>query len=99
MTPDQRQRLIRETKARFLGTLSIVQQSRGADADASWIERVQRAMLAAVNGVRAGRGVDLVALADIARVERSAIGHSDYSHKFALHCAELAWRSDDDEPG
>ncbi|WP_338924616.1 hypothetical protein V0M98_33915 (plasmid) [Pseudomonas silesiensis] len=31
-----------------------------------------------------------VTLEDVLRVERSACGHSDYEHKFAFYCADLA---------
>lgn len=31
-----------------------------------------------------------VGVAEIERVERGTVGHSDYSLKFALYCAELA---------
>jgi hypothetical protein len=52
-------------------------------------------MLEAVNKVRNDNYHVLnekpyVTLDDIRRVERGAVGHSDYSHKFSLYCAELA---------
>ena len=31
-----------------------------------------------------------VTLEDVLKVERSACGHSDYEHKFAFYCADLA---------
>lgn len=31
-----------------------------------------------------------VTLEDVLRVERSACGHTDYEHKFAFYCAQLA---------
>lgn len=49
------------------------------------------AMWRAVNDERARLGRVPVAIADVVRVERLALGHSDYSHKFALYGAELAW--------
>ncbi len=50
----------------------------------------RRAMLAAVNGERASRGLAPVAERDIVDAERSAVGHVDYTDKFALYCARLA---------
>lgn len=44
----------------------------------------------AVNKARADRGLPSVSLAEVARVEQQAFGHSDYTKKFALYCAELA---------
>ena len=57
---------------------------------AKWVEHEQRAMLDAVNEERSARGLDLLALADIVRIESMALGHTDYSIKFALYCAEAA---------
>lgn len=59
-------------------------------------------MLEAVNRVRADAGRPLATLEDIYRAERGAVGHSDYSSKFALYCAELAlqlhpWHEDASE--
>lgn len=54
---------------------------------ADWISMERTAMLDAVNRLRVGkRPVDL---ATITGVERLALGHVDYSSKFALYCAEL----------
>lgn len=55
-----------------------------------WVAKERIAMLNAVNDIRAERGVSLLRLDDIARVEQMASGHSDYTKKFALYCAELA---------
>jgi len=49
-----------------------------------------RVMLAEVNYFREVRGLALVAMADLERVERQAVGHSDYTTKFALYASELA---------
>lgn len=48
------------------------------------------AMLTAVNTVRTQAGLGPLDLADIARVEQQAAGHSDYYLKYTLYCAELA---------
>jgi hypothetical protein len=54
-----------------------------------WILDERQAMCDAVNRLRSLHGKPVVTLAEIERVERSAVGHSDYAHKFALYCAEL----------
>lgn len=54
-----------------------------------FIDFEMRAMLAQINDHRARHGHDPVVLADVARVERRACGHSDYSSKYALYCADL----------
>jgi hypothetical protein len=54
-----------------------------------WILDERRAMLDAVNSRRAHLGKLPVPVTDVERVERQAVGHSDYAHKFALYCTEL----------
>jgi len=44
----------------------------------------------AVNKERLDQGLALVTIESVERVETMAEGHSDYSSKFALYCAELA---------
>jgi hypothetical protein len=44
-------------------------------------------MLDAVNQIRKNNHASFD---DIRKAERNAVGHSDYTHKFALYCAELA---------
>jgi hypothetical protein len=48
----------------------------------------------AVNRIRADQGLPAVAVEAICRVEQQAIGHLDYSRKFAFYCAELATTQD-----
>ncbi|MGW1966656.1 hypothetical protein ACWCPD_41115 [Streptomyces sp. NPDC001935] len=43
-----------------------------------------------VNEIRVQRALPAVPVEGILRVERQAVGHSDYSLKFALYCAEIA---------
>jgi len=43
-----------------------------------------------INSVRAAKNKEAVTLLDVRKVEVNAMGHSDYTHKFALYCAELA---------
>ena len=57
--------------------------------EAGWIRFERDTMLSSVNRERASRGKALVTAGDILKVERIACGHSDYSSKFALYCAEI----------
>lgn len=54
-----------------------------------WILAERLALFEAVNARRALVGKPSVPITEIERVERQAVGHSDYGHKFALYCAEL----------
>lgn len=69
--------LITEAKKRY--TKSVEQ----------WIEDERTVMLEAVNKRRTVAGKLPVSRSDVERVERSAVGHSDYGHKFAIYCADL----------
>lgn len=55
-----------------------------------WVAFERDTMLTAVNKERSARGFDPVSLQMFMRVEQLAVGHSDYSTKLALYCAELA---------
>ena len=54
-----------------------------------WCEYEREVMLGEVNKLREKKGLPLIGPLDIARVESMAMGHCDYSSKFALYCAEL----------
>lgn len=69
---------------------ALVRQAKKRDDDPDWIENERKLMREIVNENREKHGREPVTLADIERVERTAVGHSDYVHKFALYCAELA---------
>lgn len=56
----------------------------------AWAVFEVETMLAAVNKVRALDGQPEANMDDLWRVEGFARGHSDYSMKFSLYCAELA---------
>lgn len=62
--------------------------------ECEWAASERDRMHETVNQIRAERGLPTVALDDIVRAERMAVGHSDYSRKYALYCAELAERND-----
>jgi len=61
-----------------------------ATGEAAWIVRERHLLRDAVNQHRAARGLDPVSDEDIRPLESQAEGHSDYAHKFALYCANLA---------
>lgn len=65
----------------------LVDGPDGPECEWSAFERAR--MHETVNAIRAERGLPAVPVGDIVRVERMAVGHSDYSLKFALYCAEL----------
>lgn len=56
-----------------------------------WILYERETMLDGVNEERIKRGRTPIIMNDIIRAEKQAIGHSDYSSKFALYCAELVY--------
>lgn len=58
--------------------------------ECQWAAYERTRMHETVNAIRAERGLPAVPVEDIIRVERQAVGHSDYSLKFAFYCAELA---------
>lgn len=85
---------------RFHRTLIAAQEERprrddlvklpdGAE-ECGWVAFERETMHRTVNQVRAENGMDLIPIERVERVERLAEGHSDYTFKFALYCAELA---------
>jgi hypothetical protein len=79
--------LIPKLQELLLAILSKAQGQRGIRRD--WIAFEQQTMLDAVNRMRAERGDQPITLATLLKKERLAVGHVDYSSKFALYCAEL----------
>lgn len=80
-------------------TLTAAQTERDARPDlvdgpdgpeCEWAAYERTRMHDTVNAIRSERGLSPVPVEDIVRVERLAVGHSDYSMKFAFYCAELA---------
>jgi hypothetical protein len=80
-------------------TLAAAQEERHMRSDlidgpdgpeCEWATYERARMHEIVNAIRAERGLAPVPVADVVRVERLAVGHSDYSLKFAFYCAELA---------
>lgn len=76
-------------QAEFLAVLSRAQERR-SELGSAWMVYERQVMLACVNAERKKAELPLVTLEDVERVEGGAAGHSDYSSKFALYCAELA---------
>lgn len=74
----------------ILNTLSAQQAKRDQYDGTEWIAAERKVMLDETNEWRALLGKPPVDIAAIERVERWATGHSDYSSKFALYCAEIA---------
>jgi hypothetical protein len=79
-------------------TLTAAQEERAQRPDlvsgpdgpeCEWAAYERARMHAKVNEIRTDRGLPHVPLEDIMRVERQAVGHADYSLKFAFYCAEL----------
>ena len=68
------------------------------DGEAEWVVYERIVMHAAPNLIRERAGKPDVPMAAIRRAEQSACGHSDYTKKFALGCAELATRDERPTP-
>ena len=78
-------------KRQFSDLLSTAQQLRPMRPNpAEWGKFERSVMLDAVNVERAKRSLDPVTEAQLEKVEQQAVGHVDYSSKFALYCAWLA---------
>lgn len=71
----------------LLAVLEKAQEQRGTDL--SWIVYERRMMFQAVNRMRRERGKAALPASEVERVEKNAVGHSDYTEKFARYCAEL----------
>lgn len=83
-----RKKTVRDLHGPFLAGLSAAQKWRSSRVD--WVLYERQTMRNLVNVERTAMGLPVVTLADVERVETQAEGHSDYSSKFALYCAELA---------
>lgn len=55
----------------------------------AWILKEREAMLTEVNEHRNNLGKEPLSLEDVERVENRAVGHFDYTQKYALYCTEL----------
>jgi len=88
-----------EARDHFLKILTVAQEHRSQKGELvddplggrvpEWQLFERETMLAEVNKWRAERGFDPVDARRLVRVEQLAVGHVDYSNKFALYCGEL----------
>lgn len=79
----------------FLRVLNDAQKHRSEKSKwigngLGWVIYEREVMLQVVNAVRLQRKRPRIMVEEVRRVEESAIGHTDYSQKFALYCAQLA---------
>lgn len=90
---------LRASTDSLLAALTAAQEQRdqrpdlvdGPDGpECEWATFERATMHQGVNDIRAERGLSAIPLDAVTRVERLAVGHSDYSRKFAFYCAELA---------
>jgi len=58
-----------------------------------WIAYERQQMHTAVVAARAKLGKGPISLAEIERVEATAVGHTDYARKWSLYCAELVLKT------
>lgn len=63
------------------------------EPECEWAVHERDVMHRQVNASRAALGRPPVGLEAVLRVERIAVGHSDYTSKYALYCAELALKA------
>lgn len=75
-------------KKHMLDTLAAEQEKRNDNP--KWLEAEFTLMLNTVNTERVRRRLSPVTREELRRREQLAVGHVDYSSKFALYCAELA---------
>lgn len=78
----------------LLHTLTEAQEERPAreyviSGELGWVIYERETMHRAVNEARAEVGKQSLTIDQIEQVESLATGHSDYSSKYALYCAEL----------
>ncbi|MCX4750978.1 hypothetical protein OG455_41590 [Kitasatospora sp. NBC_01287] len=79
----------------LLNILTEAQQERPErqevfNGELDWVTFERTVMLNAVNAARAAQLLPPIPISAVEAVEQQAIGHSDYSTKFALYCVELA---------
>jgi hypothetical protein len=78
----------------ILAGLSAKQKERRKAVDIEWVENERNFMFEQVNHYRQLAGKPPLTMDKIVRVETMAMGHCDYSSKFALYCAELVLDGD-----
>ncbi|MDT0307227.1 hypothetical protein RM780_09655 [Streptomyces sp. DSM 44917] len=96
VTQEHRRELVR----RFRSVLTAAQGERptrpglvvleSGRTESAWVAHERSVMHQEVNRVRAELALPAVSLEAVAAAEEQAVGHSDYSGKFAMYCADLA---------
>ncbi|WP_327066817.1 hypothetical protein [Kitasatospora sp. NBC_01302] len=79
---------------RFRDILATAQAERHLredviDGELEWVAHERTTMHRAVNKARAELGKQPLPISAVEAVEQQAVGHSDYSSKYAPYCAEL----------
>jgi hypothetical protein len=74
----------------FFSRLEAQAKLRSKYSNCEWVAAERELMHHLVNQERKARGLAKLLVSEIERVELLAVGHSDYTRKFALYCAELA---------
>lgn len=59
------------------------------NGEPAWVTHERNTMHGEVNRLRALHGLPPVPLDAVRAAEDQAVGHSDYTHKYALRCADL----------
>ncbi|WP_329212301.1 hypothetical protein [Streptomyces sp. NBC_01708] len=89
---------LREPTDALLAALSAAQEQRGQrpnlvdgpdGPECEWAAFERATMHKAVNAARSENGLSPAPIEAIINAELQAVGHSDYSRKFAYFCAEL----------
>lgn len=86
--------MLQKLTADFLRVLNDAQKHRPEKSkrvgdELEWMIYEREVMLRVVNAVRLQKKPQTT-IEEVHRVEEMAVGHIDYSQKFALYCAQLA---------
>lgn len=67
---------------------------RQTGLELEWIVYERQVMFDAVVVERMARRLPEITMSDYVKIENMAVGHSDYTHKLAIYCAELSLKID-----
>ena len=82
-------KILRELATKRHERIDFVHDHTGKQ-ESSWIVYERESLWSRVNIERSNRGIQHITLKDFIRKENQAVGHSDYSNKLALYCAEFS---------
>lgn len=82
----------KEVFEEILHALDVETEQRPRRLTGEWITRERVCVWATVNKIRDRFGLPAVAIADVERAEKTAVGHSDYVRKYAHAAADLVLR-------